>query len=369
MKIRKLIALFTAAAAAVTTMLCGTVSASAATSAFDLMKDLKKHPVTEGSTIDSSISYNWSWESNALNFIVSGLSSEKSEELLALTKEGQVLSISFGTDTGFYMVHEDTIHLVNFKQSGLDAEYHYPDMSVVYFTKSGANHKLVFRIEFDKFYSLVAPIKTMVSESKTAAFSLSAVDKSSGKRTYYGGKKYRYLQFAAEKTEKVDVSTLTVRTSKSKVYSGGKVQTDVSIYNGKYKLRKGVDYTLSYKNNVNIGTATVIIKGMGVYTGTKKTYFRIIPKTTEFRDPEMNGNKVSLSWKAVTGIDYYFLYRSSDGGKTYTQIKSFKAGTVKYEETIPQFTGYIYRIRTGKEAGGKMYYSKYSDPTRNLQNL
>ena len=368
MKIRKLIAAFTAAAAAVTAMFCGTFASSAATSAFDLMKDLKKHPVTDGSRLEDDISYSWTWESNAVNFVVSGLSSEKSEELTALTKEGQVLSISFGTDTGFYLVHEDTIHMVNFKRSGMDAEYHYPDMSVVYFTSAGATHKLVFRIELEKFYMLVSPIKSMVADSKSAVFSLSAVDKSSGKRTYFGGTKYRYIAFAAEKTEKVDISTLTVKTSKTKVYSGSKVETDVNIYNGKYKLRKGVDYTLTYKNNVNVGTATVIIKGKGVYKGSKKAYFNIIPKRPEFYDPDTNGKRVTLSWRAVQGIDYYFLYVSEDGGKTYKQIKTFKAGTTRYETELPQFADYIYRLRVGKEVGGKMYYSKYSDPTRNIKN-
>lgn len=41
-------------------------------------------------------------------------------------------------------------------------------------------------------------------------------------------------------------------------------------------LKEGTDYTLSYKNNVNIGTATVTVTGKGNYTGTKSATFKIV---------------------------------------------------------------------------------------------
>ncbi len=45
-------------------------------------------------------------------------------------------------------------------------------------------------------------------------------------------------------------------------------------------LKNKTDYSLSYKNNVKKGTATVIIKGKGYYSGTKKVTFRIVKKTS-----------------------------------------------------------------------------------------
>ena len=41
------------------------------------------------------------------------------------------------------------------------------------------------------------------------------------------------------------------------------------------KLTENVDYTVSYENNVNAGTATVIITGTGNYQGVKQVYFQI----------------------------------------------------------------------------------------------
>ena len=43
-------------------------------------------------------------------------------------------------------------------------------------------------------------------------------------------------------------------------------------------LKKGTDYTVSYKNNKKVGKATVIIKGKGSCVGTVKKTFKIKKK-------------------------------------------------------------------------------------------
>ncbi len=365
--LRKITAFLLTAAIAITSVICCAVSASAATSAYDLMKTLRKNAPTSGSKLDSDISFNYAWEANDINFIISGLSSEKAAEIKELTDNGQTLSILFGTDSGFNLVFEGSHRMINFKQRGLDEEYHQPPISLVYFTSSGSSYKLVFKIELSTFYTLVSPIKETVANAKIAAFSLSAVS-SSGERTYYGGKKFRYLPYATEKTARVDVSTLSVSIAKQKVYTGSKITPDVIMKNGTYQLRKGTDYTLSYKNNVKIGKATVIIKGRGVYKGTKKVTFSIIPQRPSFSDAYIKGSNIVLTWSAVEKIDSYYVYRSSDGGKTYSLIKKLKAGNTTCVTSMPSGGEYIFRLRAGKDVGGKTYYSLYSDITRSFSN-
>ena len=46
-------------------------------------------------------------------------------------------------------------------------------------------------------------------------------------------------------------------------------------------LSKGYDYTVSYENNVEPGTATVIFKGLGEYSGSLKKTFKIVPFSIE----------------------------------------------------------------------------------------
>lgn len=43
------------------------------------------------------------------------------------------------------------------------------------------------------------------------------------------------------------------------------------------QLTEGIDYTLSYSNNINAGTAKILIMGKGKYTGSKTVTFRITP--------------------------------------------------------------------------------------------
>jgi hypothetical protein len=40
-------------------------------------------------------------------------------------------------------------------------------------------------------------------------------------------------------------------------------------------LKEGVDYTVTYKNNVEEGTATATIQGIGNYHGSASTSFQI----------------------------------------------------------------------------------------------
>ena len=61
--------------------------------------------------------------------------------------------------------------------------------------------------------------------------------------------------------------------------AGNEIKPDVQVLsdNGT-QLTKGVDYDLSYENNVNVGKANVNITYKGNYTGTRSVNFIIIAK-------------------------------------------------------------------------------------------
>ncbi|MGN0594393.1 MAG: CIA30 family protein, partial [Hominimerdicola sp.] len=58
-------------------------------------------------------------------------------------------------------------------------------------------------------------------------------------------------------------------------YTGSAITPTVTVKNGSTTLTKGTDYTVSYSNNVNAGTATVTVTGMGNYTGSTSVSFTI----------------------------------------------------------------------------------------------
>lgn len=77
-------------------------------------------------------------------------------------------------------------------------------------------------------------------------------------------------------TNKMNITGCTMEiAAKSYTYDGKKKEPAVTVKNGNATLRKGTDYTVSYKNNLNAGTAAAVVKGTGKYTGTLEKTFKI----------------------------------------------------------------------------------------------
>ena len=51
----------------------------------------------------------------------------------------------------------------------------------------------------------------------------------------------------------------------------------MEVYDGKTLLKAGTDYTVKFKNNVKVGTATAIVTFKGKYSGTVTKDFEITP--------------------------------------------------------------------------------------------
>lgn len=74
-----------------------------------------------------------------------------------------------------------------------------------------------------------------------------------------------------------NISDVQISHISSQYYdNAAAIKPGVTIkYNG-VKLKEGTDYTLSYEDNHNVGTATVKIKGIGNYKGTATVNFEIV---------------------------------------------------------------------------------------------
>ena len=83
-------------------------------------------------------------------------------------------------------------------------------------------------------------------------------------------------QIAFAATQQISISGSKITGVVQKNYTGNKVfQSPVVSRSGK-TLVKGKDYSLSYKNNVYPGTATVTVSGIGQYCGTVSRTFKIV---------------------------------------------------------------------------------------------
>ena len=147
-------------------------------------------------------------------------------------------------------------------------------------------------------------------------------------------------------------------------YTGTLIQPAVTVKHTAEKvLTEDTDYTVSYDNNTNVGTATVTITGKGNYTGTVLVEFMINPKVLTLKDGDVtidnngfacDGNRYQytgeeikpiLSINGLTeGTDYELSYKNNvrEGTATATVIcKGNYTGEYIYEYTIvkePVFT-------------------------------
>ena len=75
----------------------------------------------------------------------------------------------------------------------------------------------------------------------------------------------------------ISMSGCDVEGIVEKTYNGKAQTQKLTITSGSDSLKLGTDYTTSYSNNVNAGTATVEIIGKGNYVGKIERTFKIVP--------------------------------------------------------------------------------------------
>ena len=122
------------------------------------------------------------------------------------------------------------------------------------------------------------------------------------------------------------------------------------------------DYMPYWENNVNVGTARVVLEGYidGPIIGTTTLTFDIVPTnvTKEDFSCTTTSNSVHLSWNPSSGATHYIVYQNIGG--TWTRL-----GIVdKPEYTVTGLAQgtYQFRIRPFATVDGKDYYStKNSD--------
>ena len=173
---------------------------------------------------------------------------------------------------------------------------------------------------------------------------------------------------AASKTVTIKVvpasiAKATVTCPASKVWAGWALTPVPTVKVGTVTLKKGTDFTLAFKNNKNVGTATITITGKGNYTGTIKKTFKINPKPTSISKLTGGSKKFVANWKkqASQTSGYQIQYSSRKDFKTQKIVTV--SGASKTSQTVSGLATkhkYYARIRTYKAVGKTKYYSTWS---------
>jgi len=159
-----------------------------------------------------------------------------------------------------------------------------------------------------------------------------------------------------------DISECTMTLDPISVYYDGTAKTvGVTLSHKDWgTLTSGTDYSVSYSNNTNVGTATVTASGTGNYTGSKTGSFEIIePETGPYRfysksNQFMSGLK-TLDMSKLPKIGDTIVFKEYTEGDNYYDI-------VGYDVTVPEYVGYI----NGSEV---IYVRVWDDTTNNTRSV
>ncbi len=128
------------------------------------------------------------------------------------------------------------------------------------------------------------------------------------------------------------ITNATVVSITDQTYTGSPLYPSLTIYSDGYGLlQEGRDYTVSYQNNINIGTGYVIVTGCGSYSGSRQVTFRIVAPSissstiTAIPDQLYTGNAITpLPTVSLNGVmltqytDYVVSYSNNRNVGTAT---------------------------------------------------
>ena len=153
----------------------------------------------------------------------------------------------------------------------------------------------------------------------------------------YGIAKSYAEKYATEKElifiDPSNVGYAVVSGITNKTYTGKALIQTLAVKIDEASLKEGTDYTVTYSNNTNAGTATATITGKGNYNGTKNVAFKI-NKANQSITAKASASSIAVGKTATVSIT---------GAKG---TKSFKSSDTSIA-TVNASTGVV----TGKKAG------------------
>ena len=158
------------------------------------------------------------------------------------------------------------------------------------------------------------------------------------------------------------VSTKFTVKTKNVTYNGKAQKPSVTVYAGNKKISSKY-YSVSYKNNKNVGYGTVTVKGKGSYAKySGSDTFKINLKGVSLSSVKAQKKKMAVYWKKTGGnqgyqVQYSTSKRFSSNIKTVRLSAGKKSVTIK---NIPAKKRYYVRIRSYKKVGNKIWYTGWS---------
>ena len=179
----------------------------------------------------------------------------------------------------------------------------------------------------------------------------------------------------------LDGATVTLDKTQY-TYSAAEIRPNVTVVLDGTTLQQGTDYTVSYADNTNVGTAKVTVSGAGNYTGTLTASFKILPAPVVKNGWQKEGGKwyyynnnvKQTGWKKIGGKWYLFAYAGGQmltgwvksGGKWYyfNSSGAMVTGWQKISGVWYYFNASGAMVTGWQKISGKWYYFNSSGSMR-----
>ena len=170
------------------------------------------------------------------------------------------------------------------------------------------------------------------------------------------------VETSVDKVVKKNISLATISVA-NQYYTGKAVKPALTVkYNDITTLQNGYDYTVTYSNNVNVGTAKITIKGIGNYTGTVTKTFKItkLPKVSGAKLGGRAADALRVNWTRNASADGYIVEMYKNG-KWVRAAKITNKNTTTFRKAgLKASTVYKFRVRAYKMIGSVAAYSDYT---------
>ena len=170
------------------------------------------------------------------------------------------------------------------------------------------------------------------------------------------------VETSVDKVVKKNISLATISVA-NQYYTGKAVKPALAVkYNDITTLQNGYDYTVTYSNNVNVGTAKITIKGIGNYTGTVTKTFKItkLPKVSGAKLGGRAADALRVNWTRNVSADGYIVEMYKNG-KWVRAAKITNKNTTTFRKAgLKASTVYKFRVRAYKMSGSVAAYSDYT---------
>ena len=155
----------------------------------------------------------------------------------------------------------------------------------------------------------------------------------------------------------------TVSVASSVSFTGSNITPSVTVKVAGRTLTNGTDYTVSYSNNKNVGTASVYVYGKGNYSGTLSAKFDIVPAKQQIQKLETRYKGFYIDWAqkgSATGYDVEYSVNANMNGAVSKHLTANKPDTLTVSGLSGDKTYYV-RVRSYTNRNGKVYYGAWSD--------